>query len=212
LLITTKLLRDSTACQKKGEKIAMYSTADFRTGLKIELDGKPFTITEFLHVKPGKGGAFVRTKIKNMLSGQVLEKTFRAGEKVAPPNIQEKEMQYLYQDKGEFCFMDTENFDQIFLSAEQLKENRFFLKENTNVKVLIYNDRIMDIELPNFVDLEIAQTDPGIKGNTVTGSGKPATLESGGVIQVPIFVNIGDIVKIDTRSKEYIERVGQGVN
>lgn len=185
----------------------MYSTADFRTGLKIELDGKPFTIIEFLHVKPGKGGAFVRTKLKNMITGQVLEKTFRAGEKFAIPNIQEKEMEYLYQDKGEFCFMDTETFDQVFLKAEQLKENRLFLKENTNIKALIYNDRIMDIELPNFVDLKIVQTEPGIKGNTVSGGSKPATLESGGVIQVPLFVNIGDIVKVDTRSKEYIERM-----
>lgn len=188
----------------------MYSTANFRTGLKIELDGKPFTIIEFLHVKPGKGGAFVRTKLKNMITGQVLEKTFRAGEKVTPPNIQEKEMQYLYQDKGEFCFMDTETFDQVFLSAEQLKENRLFLKENTNVKVLIYNDRITDIELPNFVHLKIVQTEPGIKGDTVTGGSKPATLESGAVIQVPLFVNIGDIVRLDTRSREYIERVEQG--
>ena len=189
----------------------MFSTADFRTGLKIELDGKPFTIIEFLHVKPGKGGAFVRTKLKNMITGQVLEKTFRAGEKVARPNIHEKEMQYLYQAKGEFCFMDTETFDQVFLRAEQLKENRLFLKENTNVKVLIYNDRIMDIELPNFVDLRIDQTDPGIKGDTVTGGSKPATLESGAVIQVPLFVNIGDTVRIGTRSREYIERVEQGI-
>jgi elongation factor P len=194
------------------KQTSMYSTADFKTGLKIELDGKPFTVTEFLHVKPGKGGAFVRTKLKNMITGQVLEKTFRAGEKVAPPNMQEKEMQYLYQNKGEFCFMDTENFEQIFLSPEQLKEDRLFLKENTNVKVRIYNGRIVDVELPNFVDLTVAQTEPGIKGNTVTGGGKPATLESGGVIQVPLFINIGDTVKIDTRSKEYIERVGQGEN
>ena len=190
----------------------MYSTADIRTGLKIELDKKPFTIIEFLHVKPGKGGAFVRTKLKNMITGQVLEKTFRAGEKISTPNIQEKEMQYLYQDKGEFCFMDIETFEQIFLSIEQLKENRFFLKENTNVKVLIYNEKIVDIELPNFVDLEVSQTEPGMKGNTVTGGGKPATLESGGIIQVPLFINIGDTVRIDTRSKEYIERVGQRVN
>lgn len=185
----------------------MYSTADFRTGLKIELDGKPFTIIEFLHVKPGKGGAFVRTKLRNIITGQVLEKTFRAGEKLAIPNIQEKEMEYLYQDKDEFCFMDTETFDQVFLKPEQLRENRLFLKENTNVKALIYNDRIMDIELPNFVDLKIVQTEPGIKGNTVTGGSKPATLESGGVIQVPLFINVSDIVKVDTRSKEYIERV-----
>jgi elongation factor P len=187
----------------------MYSTADFRTGLKIELDGKPFTIIEFLHVKPGKGGAFVRTKLKNMLTGQVLERTFRAGEKVGLPNIQEKEMQYLYQDKGQFCFMDTETFDQVFLSADQLRDNRLFLKENTNVKALIYNDGVVDIELPNFVELEVIQTEPGIKGNTVSGGSKPATLESGGVIQVPLFVSIGDIVKIDTRSKAYIERAGQ---
>jgi len=185
----------------------MYSTADFRTGLKIELDRKPFTIIEFLHVKPGKGGAFVRTKLKNMITGQVLEKTFRSGEKVVQSNIQEKEMQYLYQDKGEFCFMDTETFDQVFLTSEQLKDNRLFLKENINVKALIYNDQIVDIELPKFVDLKIVQTEPGVKGNTVTGGSKPATLESGGVIQVPLFLNIGDMVRIDTRTKEYLERV-----
>lgn len=190
----------------------MYSTADFRTGLKIELDGKPFTITEFLHVKPGKGGAFVRTKLKHLITGQVLEKTFRAGEKVAAPNVQEKEMQYLYQDKDEFCFMDTETYDQVFLSAEQLKENRLFLKENTDVKALLYNDKIVDIELPNFVDVKVLHTDPGVKGNTAAGGNKPATLESGAVIQVPLFVNTGDTVKVDTRSKEYIERVAQGAN
>ncbi len=188
----------------------MYSTADFKTGLKIEVDGRPFTIVEFLHVKPGKGGAFVRSKLKHIITGQVLEKTFRAGEKVAAPNIQEKEMQYLYQDKGEYCFMDTETFDQVFLTAEQLRENRLLLKENADVKVLIYNDRIVDIELPQFVDLKIVKTEPGIKGDTVTGGSKPATLEPGAVIQVPLFANIGDIVRVDTRSKEYIERVEQG--
>jgi elongation factor P len=185
----------------------MYTTADFRTGLKIELEGKPFIIVEFLHVKPGKGGAFVRTKLKNMLTGQVLEKTFRAGEKVALPNIQDKEMQYLYQDKDHYCFMDTATFDQVFLTAEQLGENRLFLKENTNVKALIYNEDLVDIELPNFVELEVAQTEPGVKGNTVTGGTKPATLESGGVIQVPLFINIGDTVRIDTRTRDYLERV-----
>lgn len=190
----------------------MYSTADFRTGLKIELDGKPFVILEFLHVKPGKGGAFVRTKLKNIITGQVLDKTFRAGEKVALPNLEEKEMQYLYQDKGEFCFMDVETYDQVFLGSEELKENRLFLKENTNVKVLSYNDRIVDVELPNFVDLRIVQTEPGLKGNTVTGGNKPATVEPGAVIQVPLFVNVGDVVRVDTRSKEYIERVEQAAN
>jgi len=190
----------------RGAVIPMYTTADFRTGLKIELEGKPFVIVEFLHVKPGKGGAFVRTKLKNMITGQVLEKTFRAGEKVASPNIQDKEMQYLYQDKGHYCFMDTATFDQVFLTAEQLGSNRLFLKENTTIKALIYNDEVVDIELPNFVELAIIQTEPGTKGNTVTGVTKPATLESGGVIQVPLFVNIGDTVRIDTRTREYLER------
>ena len=185
----------------------MYTTAEFRPGLKIEVEGKPFIITEFLHVKPGKGGAFVRTKLKNMLTGQVLEKTFRAGEKVAIPNIQEKEMQYLYQDKAHYCFMDTATFDQVFLTAEQLGDSRLFLRENTDIKALIYNDEVVDIELPNFVELEVVQTEPGIKGNTVTGGSKPATLESGGIIQVPLFVNIGDMVRIDTRTREYLERV-----
>jgi elongation factor P len=190
----------------------MYSTADFRTGLKIELDGKPFTIIEFLHVKPGKGGAFVRTKLKHLITGQVLEKTFRAGEKFAAPNVQEKEMQYLYQDKDEFCFMDTETYEQVFLSAEELKENKLFLKENTDVKALLFNDKIVDIELPNFVDVKVLHTEPGVKGNTAAGGNKPATLVSGAVIQVPLFVNTGDTIKVDTRSKEYIERVGQGAN
>jgi len=185
----------------------MYSTADFRTGLKIELDGKPFIIQEFLHVKPGKGGAFVRTKLKNMLTGQVLDKTFRSGEKVPSPKIEEKNMQYLYQDKSHYCFMDTDTFDQVFLLPEQLGDNRFFLKENTDVQALIYNEEVVDIELPTFVELEVAETEPGVKGNTVTGGTKPATLESGGVIQVPLFVDIGDTVKIDTRTKEYLERV-----
>lgn len=184
----------------------MYATADFRTGLKIELEGKPFVIVEFLHVKPGKGGAFVRTKLKNMITGQVLEKTFRAGEKVALPNIQEKEMQYLYQDKDHYCFMDTASFDQVFLTAEQLRGNRLFLKENTTLKALMYNEEVVAIELPNFIELEVIQTEPGVKGNTVTGGTKTATLESGGVIQVPLFVNIGDTVRIDTRTREYLER------
>jgi elongation factor P len=190
----------------RGAVISMYTRADFKTGLKIELEGKPFVIVEFLHVKPGKGGAFVRTKLKNMITGQVLEKTFRAGEKVALPNIQEKEMQYLYQDKGHYCFMDTATFDQVFLTAEQLRGNRLFLKENNTIKALIYNDEVVDIELPHFVELEVIQTEPGTKGNTVTGVTKPATLESGGVIQVPLFVNIGDTVRIDTRTREYLER------
>lgn len=197
---------------QKGEEFTMYSTADFRTGLKIEFDGKPFVILEFLHVKPGKGGAFVRTKLKNIITGQVLDKTFRAGEKVATANVEEKEMQYLYQDKGEFCFMDVETYDQVFLEAEQLGDNILFLKENTNVKVLSHNDRIVDVELPNFVDLKIVQTEPGVKGDTATGGNKPATLASGAVIQVPLFVNVGDVVRVDTRSKEYIERVEQALN
>ena len=184
----------------------MYSTSDFKLGLKIEIDGKPFIVVDFLHFKPGKGGAFVRSKLKNMITGQVLEKTFRAGEKVGKPNVQEQMMQYLYQDKGEYCFMDNESYEQIFLTEDVMKDSILFLKENTDVKVLLYNDKVVEIELPNFVDLEITETEPGIKGNTATGATKPATVESGGIIQVPLFVNIGDKVRIDTRTKSYMER------
>lgn len=185
----------------------MYSTSDFRKGLKIELEGKPFIMVDFLHVKPGKGGAFVRTRLKNMETGQVLEKTFRSGEKVGRPDLMEREMQYLYQDTEGYCFMDNDTYEQIFIDEEHLGETKGFLKENIDVKVLFFNNKPIGIELPTFVELSISHTEPGVRGDTATGATKPATLETGVVIQVPLFLEEGDTVKVDTRTGEYIERV-----
>lgn len=185
----------------------MYSTADFKKGLKIEIDGTPYVIVDFLHVKPGKGGAFVRTKLKNLLTGRVIDQTFRAGERVRRPDLMEREMQYLYREGDNFYMMDNETFDQIFLTGEQLGDARLFLKENLNVKVLFFNRQPVAVELPTFVELAVAETEPGVRGDTATGGSKPATLETGAVIQVPLFVEQGDIVKVDTRTGEYIERV-----
>ena len=185
----------------------MYSTSDFRKGLKIELEGKPFIIVDFLHVKPGKGGAFIRTRLKNMETGQVLEKTFRSGEKMARPDLLEREMQYLYQDAEGYCFMDNNNYEQIFIDEGHLGDRKNLLKENIDVKVLFFNNNPIGIDLPIFVNLEITQTAPGVRGDTAMGATKPATLETGVVIQVPLFINEGDSVKIDTRTGEYVERI-----
>lgn len=185
----------------------MYSTTEFKRGLKIELDGVPFVIVDFQHVKPGKGGAFVRTKLKNLLTGRVLDQTFRSGERVKRPDLMEREMQYLYGEGDRLCMMDNETFEQIMLSAEQVGDGRLFLTENLNVKVLFFNQQPVAVEVPNFVELTVAQTDPGLRGDTATGGSKPATLESGAVIQVPLFINEGDRVKVDTRTGSYIERV-----
>ena len=182
------------------------STADFKKGLKIEFDGQPYTIVDFQHVKPGKGGAFVRTKLKHMRQGRVIDNTFRAGEKVELVDFEEKHMQYLYKD-DRYHFMDTETFDQISLSPEEVGDARDFLKENTEVDILFIDGSPVTVELPTFMELAIAKTDPGIRGDTATGGSKPATLESGAVVQVPLFLNQGDIVKIDTRTAEYLGRV-----
>ena len=185
----------------------MYGTNQFRNGLKIELDNEPFVIVEFQHVKPGKGGAFVRTKLKSLISGNVLDKTFRSGEKVGKPQLEEKEMQYLYASDSEYHFMDTGTYEQLFLTEEQLGTSRNYLQENIVVKVLFYNDRPIGVELPIFVQLRIVETDPGVRGDTASGGTKPAVLETGATVQVPLFLNIDDTIKIDTRSGEYIERV-----
>lgn len=185
----------------------MYSTAEFKKGLKIELDGVPFVIVDFQHVKPGKGGAFVRTKLKNLLTGRVLDQTFRSGERVKRPDLMEREMQYLYMEGDRLCMMDNETFEQIMLTAEQVGDGRLFLTENLNVKVLFFNQQPVAVEVPNFVELTVAQADPGVRGDTATGGSKPVTLESGAVIQVPLFINEGDRVKVDTRTGSYIERV-----
>ena len=185
----------------------MYDTSEFRKGLKIEIDEKPFEIVEFQHVKPGKGGAFVRTKLKNMLNGRVIDQTFRSGEKVGRPDLEEKNMQYLYKDGDNYCLMDNDTYDQIFLSEEQIGESRLFLAENENVSMLVYNGQPIGMELPIFVELSVSETDPGMKGDTASKVTKPATLETGAVVPVPIFINVGDKIKVDTRTGGYVERV-----
>jgi elongation factor P len=199
-------LTDLPAEKKLKEGGHMYSTGDFKKGLKIELDGAPYVIVDFLHVKPGKGGAFVRTKIKNLMTGKVLDQTFRSGEKVKRPDLVEREMQFLYREGDNFTMMDNENYEQLALTAEQLGDSVLFLIENLDVKVLFFNQQPVAIELPTFVELAVAQTEPGLKGDTASGGSKPATLESGAVLQVPLFINEGDRVKVDTRSGDYIER------
>ena len=182
------------------------STADFRKGLKIELEGEPYIITDFLHVKPGKGGAFVRTKLKSLVTGNVIDRTFRSGEKVQTPALEEKTMQYLYREDDTYHFMDSDTYEQITLAGKLLGEDSRFLQENVEVKVLLHNDQPIGVELPFFVELTIKQTEPGVKGDTASGGTKPATLETGAVIQVPLFLNEGDVIKVDTRTGEYIER------
>jgi elongation factor P len=182
------------------------STAEFKKGLKIQFDGEPYSIVDFQHVKPGKGGAFVRTKLKHMRLGRVIDNTFRAGEKVELVDFEEKRMQYLYKD-DRYHFMDLDTYDQISLSAEEVGDARDFLKENTEVEILFIDARPVTVELPNFIELQIVKTDPGIRGDTASGGSKPATLETGAVVQVPLFLNEGDVVKVDTRSGEYLGRV-----
>jgi elongation factor P len=185
----------------------MYSTTDFRKGLKVEIEGEPFVIVDFQHVKPGKGGAFVRTRLKSLVSGNVIDQTFRSGDRVDKPDLEEREMQFLYEAGGEFHFMETQTFEQLFLTADQLGGSKDFLKENIVIKALFHNKRPIGIEVPMFVELKIVKSEPGIRGDTATGVTKPATLESGAIIQVPLFVEEGDVVRIDTRTREYITRV-----
>ena len=182
------------------------STAEFKKGLRIVHDGNPYTIVDFQHVKPGKGGAFVRTKLKHMKLGKVIDNTFRSGEKVELVDFEEKRMQFLYRD-DRYNFMDTETYEQVSLSADEVGEAREYLKENTEVDVLYIAGAPAGIELPNFVELAIAHTDPGVRGDTAQGGTKPATLETGVVVQVPLFLSEGDVVKVDTRTGDYLGRV-----
>ena len=184
----------------------MASTADFRNGLVIGLDGVAFRIVEFQHVKPGKGGAFVRTKIKNVLSGAVIDRTFRAGEKIEEIRLEAQESQYLYSD-GDLChFMNTETYDQFSVSAAQVGDVAPYMKENEMVKVLMRDGHPFLIEVPSHVILTVTETDPGMKGDTATGATKPATLETGLVVTVPLFIDVGDMLKIDTRTGDYMGR------
>ena len=185
----------------------MVSAGDFKNGLTIEIEGNIFQILEFQHVKPGKGAAFVRTKLKNIISGGVVEKTFRPTEKFENAHIERKEMQYLYQDGDLYNFMDVETYDQIALNADVVGDALKFVKENETVKVCSYNGSVFAIEPPLFVELEVIETEPGFAGNTAQGATKPATVETGAQVMVPLFVNQGDKLKIDTRTGEYLSRV-----
>jgi elongation factor P len=182
-------------------------TSEFRNGLKIEIDGEPFTMIFFQHVKPGKGGAFVRTKIKNLKTGRVLDRTFRSGEKLEEADVEERRMQYLYRDGADWVFMDSESYDQVHFNAEQVGDAAKWLKENLEVEVLFWKSKPINLELPSFIEAKITQTDPGLKGDTASGATKPATLETGAVVQVPLFIKEGETIRVDTRTGAYVERV-----
>lgn len=184
----------------------MYSTTDFRKGLKIEIDGTPYEIIEFQHFKPGKGGAMVRTKLRNILNGRVVDNTFRSGEKVDRPNLESRDMQFLYHEGTDLVFMDMTTYEQLHMPEEITAGKSGFLKDGQECRVLLYNDKPIDIDIPVSLVLEVTNTEPGAKGDTVSNVTKPATLETGIVIQVPIFVNTGDRLKVDTRTKEYLGR------
>jgi translation elongation factor P (EF-P) len=184
----------------------VISVNDLRNGVTIEMDGTVYQVIEFLHVKPGKGAAFVRTKLKNVLTGGVIETTFRAGEKVPLANVERREYQYLYENQGSYVFMNTETYEQVELTRDQVGNAPNFLLENMLVQIVTWNGRIIGVDLPNTVELKVVETEPGFKGDTATGTYKPAKLETGYVVQVPLFVNVGDVLKIDTRTGEYLSR------
>lgn len=184
----------------------MISAGDFRKGMTIEIDGQVYSVVDFQHVKPGKGAAFVRTKIKNAITGSVLERTFNPSERIPRAHVETKEMQYLYNDGSLYYFMDTETYEQIPLNYNQVEEAIRFVKENMNVTIKFYKGEAFSVEAPFFVELEVTETEPGFKGDTATGGNKPATLETGATLQVPLFIDIGDKIRIDTRTGEYMER------
>ena len=184
-------------------------TSQFRNCLKVEIDGDPYKMIFFQHVKPGKGGAFVRTKLKNLRTGRVIERTFRSGERLDEADVQDRRMSYLYQDGDGLVFMDSESFDQMSIPLERVGETRNYLKENLEVDVLLYKGNAINIELPAFIEAVITKTEPGIKGDTASGSTKPATIETGAVEQVPLFVKEGEKIRVDTRTGEYVERVNK---
>ncbi len=185
----------------------VIDTSDFRKGMKIEIDGEPFEILDFQHVKPGKGSAFVRTSIRSLFSGRVLQPTMKSGDKVGRPDIEEKDMTYLYMQDNEYHFMEQKTFEQTFLTEPVLGESRFFLKENIPVAVMFFNGKALGVTLPNSVELKVTTCDPGMRGDTVSGAMKPAIMETGYKLQVPLFINEADVLKIDTRDGKYLTRV-----
>ena len=185
----------------------MYETSDIRKNLKIVMDGQPFAVVEFQFVKPGKGQAFTRTKLKNMITGAVLDKTFKSGEKLEKAVLEERQMQYLYPDGDQYVFMDTANYNQLHMSADQLGDTPSYLQDGMNVDVLFWEERPIGVTPPTFVELAVVETEPGFKGDTSSNTTKPATTETGLVVNVPLFVNQGDVLKVDTRTGGYVERV-----
>jgi len=184
----------------------MYSTQEFRKNLKIEIDGEPFVIVECQHVKPGKGVAFVKTRYKSLITGNVLMNNFRSGDTVGKPDLEQRDMEFLYKEENAYVFMDQANYDQVHIDGKNIEDAIPFLKNNLNVEVLFYRGKPISIELPNFVILQITQSDPGVKGDTAQGATKPATLETGATINVPLYLSEGEYVKVDTRNGEFVER------
>ncbi len=185
----------------------MVSTSEFRNGLVMILEGDLYTMVEFQHVKPGKGGAFVRTRLKNIKTGRVLDKTFRSGDKVEDVRLETKTFQFLYKSDQDYAFMDSATFDQVTLTEDVVGDGHIYIKENLEVEIVYHGDTPIGVNIPNFVDLKIVKTDPGLKGDTVSGATKPATVESGAVVQVPLFLSEGTVIKVDTRTGIYVERV-----
>jgi len=189
--------------------MATYDTSDIRKGLKFMMDGAPYTVVEFQFVKPGKGAAFTRTRMKNLLTGAVLERNLRSGEKLEEANVEVKTMQYLYKEADTFVFMDTSTYDQVSIPDDTVGDAQSFMPENINVEVLFFENRAVGVTLPNFIEQPITETEPGYRGDTSTNTTKGAKISTGASIQVPLFINEGDVVKIDTRTGEYLERVGR---
>ena len=187
----------------------MFETRDFRRGLKVEVNGDPWIIVDFQHVSPGKGAAFTRTKMRNLRSGQIVESNIRSGDKLAKPDTEDRRMQFLYRDSEGFNFMDTGNYEQISLSENAVGENKYFLLENTVIQVLFFKGAPLTIEMDTFVELKVTETQPSIRGDTATGGSKPATLETGLVVTVPFHISEGDVLRVDTRTSEYVDRVSR---
>jgi elongation factor P len=189
--------------------MSMFETREFRRGLKVEMSNDPWVIVDFQHVSPGKGAAFTRTKLRNLRTGQVLEQNIKSGDKLAKPDVEDRKMQFLYRDSEGFNFMDTGNYEQVALTEEQVGDTKFFLLENSVISVLFYKGAPVSIETDTFAELKVKETQPGIRGDTATGGSKPATMETGLVVNVPFHINEGDILRIDTRTNEYMDRVNR---
>jgi len=187
----------------------MYENADFKKGLKIMVEGSPYAILDFQHVKPGKGNQFTRTKMRNLLTGQLLERTFKSGERFEIPDVLNKEMSYLYKDENGYTFMDKESYEQVVMTESEIGEAKYYLTENLDVVILFYNERPVVCDVPKAINLKVVATDPGFKGDTVSGSTKPATLETGLVVKVPLHINEGDLLRVDSTTGDYVERVNK---